>query len=74
MSSSQLFFDREKYPLLTAFSMTETLHEEGSDILLDGKEQTASEENIQTHVCSMLRFLEDEGQFCDLLGVSEEYD
>lgn len=72
MSSSQLFFDREKYPLLTAFSMSETLHEEGSDILLDGKEQAASEENIQTHVCSMLRFLEDEGQFCDLMGISEE--
>ncbi|MDE5863245.1 MAG: anti-sigma factor C-terminal domain-containing protein [Lachnospiraceae bacterium] len=65
-SAGYLSYDREKYPLLTQYSMDETT----------GKEQdwVVSEDNMKQHMVSMLRYMADAKSFCKMMDMEEDSD
>lgn len=60
-SCSELYFDGQKYPLLTQFSLA--LTQQVDD------EAAISEADMTTHVCSLLRYFSEQEQFRKMMSV-----
>lgn len=63
-SCRNLDFDKEKYPYLTQFSMAETV-----DIYSD---DPVPEDIMTTHVISMLEYMADQKQFCNVMDLEKD--
>ena len=66
-ASSFIYWDEEKYPELWTF--TSKYFEENSE---EHVSRTHSEEYMATHFTSMLSYLEDQKEFCDMMKVEME--
>lgn len=58
-SASQMAYDKEKYPYLNYFDLTETV---------DDLEQPIDREYMETHMVSMLRYMKDNKEFREMAG------
>lgn len=65
-SCGQLFYNTGKYPLLSQYDVGMTTGEE--------EEWIVSEDNMKQHVISMLRFMADETEFCEMIETNESAD
>lgn len=65
-SCSQLFYNTDKYPLLSQYDTGMTTGEE--------EKWVVSEDNMKRHVISMLRFMADETGFCKMIEMNERAD
>lgn len=61
-SAWQLYFDKEKYPNLTQYELSLTTDEE--------KDWAITEEDMTTHVLSMLRYMQDQKTFNEMMGTA----
>ncbi len=59
-SAWKLYFDKEKYPNLTQYELSLTTSEE--------KDWSITEEDMTTHVLSMLRYMQDQKTFNKMMG------
>ncbi len=63
-SCQDMAFDEEKYPYLTTFSATETTSEDENWVV--------SEKVMKTHVTSLLRYMAEQKEFCEMMGMGED--
>lgn len=64
-SSTQLSFDEEKYPYLTQFAM---------GLSNEGEDKAYSQETMETHFISMLKYMSEQDAFCNMMGMESDKD
>ena len=62
--ASALNYDEKEYPYLTAFSTDTTTSDE--------KDWIVSEEVMRMHASSLMRYLSDQKEFCEMMGIDTE--
>lgn len=81
-SCSELYFDEQKYPLLTQFSLSLIKSVDEDAVISENSERLGlalltqpvgedviSEADMTTHVCSLLRYFSEQEQFRNMMGV-----
>lgn len=63
-SCTELYYDNEKYPYLTQFDLS---------LSSDDFDKAYSEEIMETHFISMLKYMSEQEEFCKMMGIEPEF-